>query len=831
MNAKGDRPFILVLLLLSLGIPALPAQEVEARKQVTQLAARMGRSSVTDVWRLSRQMADVGGEALEKVEKGLSHENPVVRYGTARALLLIGESEEAAGRTLLELARSGKVALEVRRAAVDLIGDERLQQAGNGLAEMMVRPLPGDLLTRVARAVYLAAPEHSGDARTLLRRQLDSRFEENRAAAALALAELDLVHSARNVLEDLSREPTPRGRLASAYLKAQQLMDVIYAQRTGRNGTEAAGPENKDGSKLRLDVISEVIAEIKDKHQEGDRYTGDELIEFAARGMLETIDPHSTFLTPKEYENWDFDLNPTYGGIGAYINMDENHRVFIVRPIYSGPAYRKKLKSGDRILEVDGWSTKGHALREVTKRLKGPPNTEVTITVYRRGWSEPRELVVERALIRIPTVKWELLPGAVGYIQLVTFGLKTPEELEQALKDLESKGMQSLVLDLRNNSGGYLETAKEVAGTFLDADQVICYVKGRNQEEYPRQVLRSSEPERVRKELPTVVLVNRFSASASEIVSGAMKVHERATLVGERTFGKGSVQRFMHLDSWPSEEFVDEARVNGVCDPGEYFRDTNGDGMWNPGEPFDDKPRRNRRWDPGEKFTDANGNGTWDEGEEYADQNNNGRYDPPERYDDRNGNGKYDVGPQIKMTIARYYLPNGESIHTERDKEGRVVEPGGVKPHELISRGEAEGWKEEEFTRLWETRKVEDYVKDLVSENPEKVLELAVSDGLTHESYPGFAELYKKLETPLSREDVRRYLRSELRRQASDIRGKEFVADFEADLQLQRAIYLALRKVGRDLEEVAQYEVFQDNLPQPEDPDKETAAGEDPEDR
>ena len=331
-----------------------------------------------------------------------------------------------------------------------------------------------------------------------------------------------------------------------------------------------------------------------------------------------------------------------------------------MRPIYSGPAYKMKLKSGDRILKVDGWRTQGHALPDITKRLKGPAGTTVKLQIYRRGWSKPRDLEVTRALIRIPTVNWDMLPGNVGYVQLTTFGFTTGSELEDALVDLESRGVKALIMDLRFNSGGYLRVAREVAGKFLDGEQVICYWEGRNRREAPRRTLYSLEPDRIRK-LPLVVLVNRYSASASEIVAGAMKDHGRAVVIGERTFGKGSVQRFYDLDRWPSEPFEDTLRPNGLYDSSERFLDDNGNDRWDPGEPFQDKPKYNGRWDDGEIFTDANSNSKWDEGEQFVDQNDNKRYDPPEKFTDLNKDGNYDRGPQIKLTIARYYLPKGIS--------------------------------------------------------------------------------------------------------------------------------------------------------------------------
>jgi C-terminal peptidase prc len=497
------------------------------------------------------------------------------------------------------------------------------------------------------------------------------------------------------------------------------------------------------------------------------------------------------------------------------VDLDDEGRMFIVRPIYSGPAYRANLQSGDRILEVDGWEATGHELDQIIARLKGTPGTTVRLRVWREGWDAPREYALQREKIEIPTVAWELLPGGLGYVSLSTFGAHTAEELEAALGELDRRAISALILDLRDNSGGYLNCAQEVAGKFLDGDKLIVTSKGRNPRVAPLRELRSTEPDRVRT-YPVVVLVSRWSASASEIVAGALQDHDRAILVGERTFGKGSVQRFFPLDSRPPESFTDVARFNGAWDEGERFRDRNENGRHDPGETYFDERRKNGRWDPGETFTDENGNGRWDEGEPYVDRDRDGRYTPAEPFVDRNGNGVCDAGAEVKISIARYYLPSGRSIHTERDAEGRVTKRGGILPDELIPPARPEGWKVESYTRIVETGKLAAFVKDLLAKDQDLGLQLALSDGRDPSSYPGFEKLYAELKTPLPRDDVRVLLREELRRQASDARGKEWVADFQEDRQLQRAIHRALRAINRSLDDYPEYRPLTSRLPQPE---------------
>lgn len=800
------------LLLLGLA-PLVLAQPTDPEEEARTLLTRAASTPSAGLWKVADELSVLGEEATSMLERGLEDEAVPTRYVAARALVLALGDHEKAIATLVTLFRDGNDP-ELRMQVVDFLTEEGVREAGEDLAKLLKAPMDNLVRARLARAVYNLDRASRTEARQTLRELLESRVEATRVGAALALADINHVDLARPVLEELSMEPSERGRLAKLHLSLDQWR---------RLAAKAASEKEVPPADRERDLLDEVAVMIKELHQNGDQWTRKELLEAAARGMLEALDPHSTFLSVTEAEDWDFDLNPSYGGIGAYVNLDDDGNIFIVRPIYSGPAYRKNLRSGDRIVKVDGWDTNGHPLPDITARMKGPAGTTVKLTIWRKGWDDVRTFDLERQQIQIPTVNYEVLPGKVGYAQLTTFGGDTGDELEAALNTMEAEGIESLIIDLRSNSGGYLRVAQEVAGKFLGEGQEICSWSGRNQRIAPKRTLYSLEPRRVRT-YPVIVLVNGFSASASEIVSGALQDHERALLIGERTFGKGSVQRFFDLLSEPTEPFSDEARRNGFHDRGEPFEDANGNGEWDPGESFTDLPRRNDRWDPGERFTDANGNGSFDEGETYVDQNKNGKYDGPEAFEDLNGNGQHDRGPQVKLTIARYYLPSGRSIHTERDKEGKVTKEGGILPNEIISPREYEGWKQEAFTRIHESGHLEAYARRLAKESPDLVAALAISDGGTTDRYPGFPELKIALDTPLGDDDVRAALRSEIRRAASDLRGREFVADFQGDRQLQRAIFRALQATGHGLTDLAPYEAFRDAVPEPE-VEKDTAAG------
>lgn len=746
-------------------------EDAPVSEKVGALVSKLAAGTTDDAWRTGDELARLGDRAVPHIEKALDDASQDhVKLGASRALIALKDRRRAA-KALVALVKDSPDD-RVRTLALDLMTERDLDEAGDDLAKLLDAPAPGAVKARLARAVHALSEDRQRAAKTALVELAASSDADVRFAAAVALAEIKDFDSAKPLLEAFRGEPSDRGRLATLHLRLAE-----YASALAKSFNAPERPNDPNG------VLNEIIRKIKIVHQDGDQFTEDELRDYAAKGMLERLDPHSTYLTPAELSEWTFDLNPNYGGIGAYVNMDENNRIYIARPIYSGPAYRAGLLSGDKIIAVDGWDTADRSQQEIIARLKGPAGTKVVLKVHRRGWKEFRDVAVSREQIQIPTVNHDLFPGDVGYVELETFGEKTSAELEAALTDLDKRGAKALVLDVRDNSGGYLNAARAVAGKFLKGDQEIVYWEGRNKRVAPRESLRTTEPEKVRT-YPIVMLANRYSASASEIVVGALQDHKRGILVGQTTFGKGSVQRLIPLDAAP----------------GEAFSDLDGDGERFPGEPF----------------VDVNNDGKRDADEPFTDANQNGRYDAAEPFVDANRNGKFDPKPELKLTVGRYYLPSGRSIHTERNREGKILKPGGVKPDEIISQREFEGWKNEEWFRILETKEIEHFVNDLQDKDREALMKLAVSDGRDPSRYPGFDDLYAKLKTPLAKDDVRRLLRIEVRKRAGDLRGRRFLNDFEEDLQLQRAIADALKAVGSDVKSYPEYASFADRVPEPE---------------
>jgi carboxyl-terminal processing protease len=265
----------------------------------------------------------------------------------------------------------------------------------------------------------------------------------------------------------------------------------------------------------------------------------DKFVYASVDGMLRTLDPHSSFLEPKEYSDMQDRQKGTFYGLGILVTK-RNERVTVITPLEGTPASRLGIRAGDIISEVEGTNTDDLTLDEVVKRLKGPKGTTVHIKIERVGIKEPIPLTIVRAAIPTNSISNTLMlrPG-VGYIRVKDFTSTTVRELDESIAKLQEQGMQKLILDLRGNPGGLLDAAVGMSDHFLDKGQMIVYTKGRTPDS-AQEYLAPGKHEKF--ELPMVVLVNRGSASASEIVAGAIQDHDRGLVVGETSWGKGLVQ-------------------------------------------------------------------------------------------------------------------------------------------------------------------------------------------------------------------------------------------------------------------------------------------------
>lgn len=270
-----------------------------------------------------------------------------------------------------------------------------------------------------------------------------------------------------------------------------------------------------------------------------------DLMGSALEGMFEsTGDPYTTYLSSEDYHKLKEQMNGgNFGGIGIYIELEKGtKRLMVLEPIEGTPASHAGLKAGDYILRIDGKPTKGMDLDVAQKLIRGPIGSEVVLSVEHKNSEDIQDVPVKRAMIRVKSVTTDLKDGDIGYVRLRSFGEFTGGEIEKALTDLESRGARAYILDLRNNGGGYIEAAKEVCSKFLPRRAVVVSVLERDGHVDKDLADGSEHPD-----YPMVVLVNEFSASASEITAGALQDYKRAKIVGVRTFGKGSVQTIIPL--------------------------------------------------------------------------------------------------------------------------------------------------------------------------------------------------------------------------------------------------------------------------------------------
>lgn len=301
--------------------------------------------------------------------------------------------------------------------------------------------------------------------------------------------------------------------------------------------------EKKEDTYRALKLFSQVFRLIEDNYVS--EINPKELIYGAIQGMLSSLDPHSSLLKPEEYKELEIETKGTFTGIGIEITIKDDV-LTVVTPIEDTPAWKAGIKPGDKILRIDGKSTKGMSILEAVRLLRGPKGSKVTITILRNE-KDIREITLVRDVIPIKSVKRQVLEPGYVYLRISSFQEKTPEELVENLRALEREfSIKGLILDLRNNPGGLLSSAVEVADEFLESGNIVS-IKGKTKETQMKFEAKPNPPDR-KHPYPIVVLINHGSASASEIVAGALKDHQRALILGQKSFGKGSVQTVIPIE-------------------------------------------------------------------------------------------------------------------------------------------------------------------------------------------------------------------------------------------------------------------------------------------
>lgn len=289
-----------------------------------------------------------------------------------------------------------------------------------------------------------------------------------------------------------------------------------------------------------LKVFTEVLSLVQKNYVEETK--SKDLVYGAIKGMLNTLDPHTSFMPPEVYKEMQVDTKGEFGGLGIQIGIKDN-MLTVIAPIEGTPADKAGIKAGDKIIKIDGKSTKDMTLIDAVGKLRGQKGTKVAITIVREGIADPFDVMLTREIIKVQSVRSKIIEGNIGYVRITQFQEQTGDDLKKALKKLESDKVQSLIIDLRNNPGGLLTMAVEVSEQFVETGKLIVFIKDRKGEK-DEFISRITGPV---KSYPMVVLVNEGSASASEIVAGALQDWGKAIVVGTQTFGKGSVQTVIPL--------------------------------------------------------------------------------------------------------------------------------------------------------------------------------------------------------------------------------------------------------------------------------------------
>ncbi len=738
---------VLALLTL-LAAPQEPATSLD------ELLAEAASASPAAVLSLADQAAlELGDETLDTLSERLA-----TAEGTQ--LLLLGRlqawADDPSGvERLVELLDSEQpdlsfAALQTLRLPAFHAVEAANSALGIWLSDQVAEDAPRLWVEGQFTLFRTSTGAHRRSALRNLRSVMMSEDQQLRTAAVLALGRsgsplgADEIDELQKIAEGISTDSVLAEALLQQVEQQSRFRSKIAALQNLHNSD--TGKTIDDDA---LAVIEELLLRVRTQHMEGEKFTDEELIAAAADGLLRRLDPHSTYFSSEEYGQFVFDMTQAYGGIGAYVNTVDN--IFtIVRPIYSGPAYAVGLLSGDKILAVDGWSTADQPNDEIIKRLKGQPGTEVKLEVYRPGWSEPREIPIERARIKVPALQTEMLPGGILYLELIDFSEDVAMMIVRTINSAMDDGdLNGVVLDLRNNPGGYLMEAVQICDVFLPKGKVVVTTKSRSGSD---ESYRTRVGELVSPDVPLAILINEYSASASEIVSGALSIHGRAVTVGARTYGKGSVQNVFAMRAEKDESFEDTS---------------------NAGPP-------------------------------------NGIRDEWESFEDFNGNDQYDYGSRVKLTIAYYYLPDGSTIHTQRDRDGRITDPGGVMPDREIEFPEMEFVVARELNRLLTDDPFRPYAERIYDEDRELAMELAINDLRDIKRYPGWDEFYTDLDTELEPQEIRRWVRRLLRGVVSDARGKVFPGngfqgDYVEDPQLQEAIRAVLENGSLTYEDVPEY--------------------------
>ncbi len=686
--------------LLSLALAfasALTSAFAADSQAVARILADQAARSSEPVWESAEALAKLGASVGEDIAMAAVDPARTIpeRLAAGSALLQIGWQRE--GVTSLEaVALDDNAPFDRRLEAAQLMGKWGGDYATARLGALMNGPaLPERLRVELAYSLWkLSSRPQAYEVLESIRR--DGQSSLARAEALLALAQTERFGSLREDVKKLAETPGVIGERAQNIL----LINAKLDQDARRDDfTEKLIGEV-------VDKIRRYYAIDEDDKEQAKLLQPRTLGESGAQALLYSLDQFNDYLNEEDFTDFEAQLKANYGGIGAWVGMRDK-RFTILTPMYDKPAYRAGLKPMDIIDRIDDQDISDMKQNDIVKLLKGEPNSLVKLRVYRRSWKEPRSVEVKREVIQIDSVLSQILPGDIGYIKINTFNegdpfrriKSTAGQVKDALTEFNRRGVKGIILDLANNPGGVLVSGVDVAKLFIGEGKVIVSSRGRRNDRrattYKAALGRPFYKESV------VVVINGGTASAAEIVAGAMRDHNRAPLVGRKSYGKGSVQSLMGVNT-----------------------------------------TRDRS--------------------------------------------------RIKLTVAKYYLPNGETIH----KKG--IEPDYKTPELDLSVAEAEA--------RWKIRDQHD-IQFWLEENDrftryEKVYrDLLAFDGYESEAYPEFDSLYETLvakypKEKIDRELVRKEIRYGIASYLRDYLGEKQYVDLEDNPALQEAVITLGESIG-----------------------------------
>lgn len=579
---------VLPLTAQEAGIAGETRLDAQIRTVLSTLEERRGE----DYWATLQRLETLGEDALPVVSRSMSEVGERGRLGCAKMLLDLGELDDGDRAVLVleELLRTAKDK-EIRIAAVRLLSihaePSEFQPQLEKLFETTKDPA---LMIPIAKALWDI--DRTERAREKLVALLKVRQPKVKREAALTLAEMNYFEGeVREILRHLREEPSVQGRRAARLDDIQKLtrqldrrledgdllVDGVDLKKLVKikdarisklkEELDALRAPIRDGGgdgesrKLATDplmlLLEEVIDTVQKSYVDAEKTNRKRLVKSAIKGMVANLDKFSSFMDVEATKQFHESMSGEYFGIGAHVIKKPDHPLEIRKILYDGPAHRAGVLSGDQVTKIDDVELRHLERAKVVGKLKGEAGTKITLTIKRPREPELLEVTVVRGRVEIPITHHDLLPGKVGYLKLTKFGNRAVADFRAAVDTLEQRGMVGLIIDLRDNPGGRRDSAVKIVDEFIgEHDLPILIQKGRGEEE----IVTSPKADE-RAHYPIVVLVNSGSASASEIVAGALQDYERATIVGKQTFGKGSVQRVIQLSKGANTILGGEGRL------------------------------------------------------------------------------------------------------------------------------------------------------------------------------------------------------------------------------------------------------------------------------